>query len=200
MRRGRAAVAWGREQVTAPVKDFQGLCLQFVRMCFGLGAVYPSAIGAWDHAQRKHQTTAASTIPRGVPVFWRGGSFGHVAISLGGGLCLSTDVKRRGRVDVCRIDAIRDAWGYQLLGWTEDLNGTVVWTNRPDAPPAPKAPIRNNVTRAREQLRHARRALAIAERFLDATPDEREVAHAVGDSLDRLIDRVRDKLDRLPKT
>lgn len=200
MRRGDAACRWGRRQVTQPLKDWHGMCLQFVRMCFDLPAVHPSAGAAWRAAKRKHPTTDARTIPRGVPVFWETPSvFEHVALSLGGGLCLSTDAKRRGKVDVVRIDAIGPAWGAQLLGWTEDLNGQTVWTNKPKPPPPPPAPKRNNVQRARAQLRLARRAVAIAERYLDKTPEDRTVAHNVGDRLDGLIESISNKLDRLPK-
>lgn len=200
MRTGRAAIHWGREQVEHPLKDWRNLCLQFVRMAFDVPARYPDAGSAWDNAARRHPTTDPNTIPRGVPVFWEtAGPYDHVALSLGGGLCLSTDVRRPGRVDVVRIDAIRQAWGAQLKGWSEDLNGVTVWTNKPAAPAAPAAPVATNVSRAREQLRLSRRALAIAQRYLDAVPDERAVAHDVGVSLDKLIERVTHKLDRLPR-
>jgi len=186
--------------VDRPVKDFTRLCLQFVRMAFDLPAVYPDAGTAWDRAERRHPTTDASSIPRGVPVFWELPSVAdHVALSLGGGLCLSNDVKRPGRIDVVRIDAIGPAWGARLLGWTEDLNGSVVWRDKPKAPPAPPAKTRNNVTRAREQLRVARRAVAIAERYLAQVPDERTVARGVGDSLDQLDEAIGRRLNRLPK-
>jgi hypothetical protein len=202
VRHRRAAIAWARAQISSPVKDFTGLCLQFVRMAFGLASLYGSAIVAWDNAERKHPTTDAKTIPRGVPVFWRIGKFGHVALSLGGGLCLSTDVRRRGRVDIVRIDHIREAWGAQLLGWTEDLNGVTVWQNKPKAPAAPAAAghARNNVRRARAQLRVARRCVAIAERYLQAAPEERQIVHSVAESLDRLEDAIHDRLGRLPKS
>lgn len=200
MRRGNAACKWGRAQVDRPIKDFERLCLQFVRMAFDLPAVFPDAGTAWDRAELKHRTTDPNTIPRGVPVFWELPSVAdHVALSLGGGLCLSNDVKRRGRIDVVRIDSIRTAWGAQLLGWTEDLNGARVWTPKPKAPPAPPAPVETNVSRARAQLQVARRAVAIADKFLDRVPEERTVARKVGDSLDRLDEALGKRLDRLPK-
>lgn len=200
MRTGRAAIHWAREQVDHPLKDWTRLCLQFVRMAFDLPAVYGNAGDAWDHAKRRHPTTDPNTIPRGVPVFWEtSGAADHVALSLGGGLCLSTDVRRPGHVDIVRIDAIRQAWGCQLKGWTEDLNGVTIWHNKPAAPAAPPAPVATNVSRAREQLRLSRRALAIAQRYLGEAPDEREIAHDVGESLDKLIERITHKLDRLPK-
>lgn len=199
MRKPAAAIRWGREQIANPAKDYTALCLQFVRMCFGLGAVYPDADGAWDNAKRKHPTTTSTTIPRGVPVFWRVGQYGHVALSLGGGLCLSTDIKRRGRVDIVRIDTVTQQWGARLLGWTEDLNGVTVWQDKPKAPPAPPAPKRTNVTRARAQLNVARRAVALAESYLGDVPEERTVARNVARSLDELDAAIAGRLERLPK-
>jgi hypothetical protein len=198
-RHRRAAIAWAREQITAPVKDYTGLCLQFVRMAFGLGAGFASAKAAWQGAKFQHKTTDANTIPRGVPVFWAVGEFWHVALSLGGGLCLSTDVRRRGRVDIVRIDSIRTAWGAQLLGWTEDLNGVRVWQNKPKAPPAAPTSQRNHVTRARAQLRVARRCVAIAERELRDAPEERQRVHAVAETLDQLEQAIAGRLERLPR-
>lgn len=200
MRTGNDACAWGRRQVDQPIKDFTRLCLQFVRMAFDLPAVYPDAGTAWDKAERRHPTTDANTIPRGVPVFWELPSVAdHVALSLGGGLCLSNDVKRSGRIDVVRIDAIGPAWGARLLGWTEDLNGSRVWTPKPDAPDAPPAPAKTNVSRARAQLKVARRAVAIADKYLSQVPEDRKVARAVGASLDQLDDALGRRLDKLPE-
>lgn len=118
-----AAIRWGRRQISAPSQDWTRLCLSFVRQAYNLPAVYPSAIAAWNGADLKRHTTNAATIPRGAPVFWQGGTWGHVAISLGDGTCLSNDVRRRGRIDRVRIDAISAAWGFRLLGYTRDLNG-----------------------------------------------------------------------------
>lgn len=187
------AIAWGRRQITDPSRDFTALCLMFVRMCYGVAARYPSARVAWEEAQHKHLTTDAGSIPAGALVFWRVGEFWHVALSIGAGRCLSTDVRRRGRVDVVRIDAIGVQWGAELLGWTEDVNGVRVFN--PDADPIAGTRVQN----ARIKLRTARQLIGQAGDLLDSTPDEREVAHDVADSLDRLIDAIGRRLGRLPK-
>lgn len=195
----REAIAWGRDQIDNPVKDFTRLCLQFVRMCFELPAVFPDAGTAWDNAERKHRTTDANRIPAGVPVFFElPGVADHVVLSLGRGWCLSNDVQRPGRIDVVRIDAIRERWGAQLQGWSEDLNGFTVWQRTPEAPDAPNAPARTNVQRARANLQIARRNVAIAEKYLSQTPEERTIARSVGQSLDQLDNAIARRLDRLP--
>lgn len=159
------AIAWGRSQVDTPDKDFTRLCLQFVRMAFGLPAVYPDAGTAWDRAVHRHTVTQGSQVPRGVPVFWELPSVAdHVALSLGDGWCLSNDIKRRGRIDRVRIDSITTAWGGQLLGWTEDLNGTRVY----DAPPKPVKPLPpNRVAMARQDVSRAIRRLDRAVTMAD---------------------------------
>jgi hypothetical protein len=57
----------------------------------------------------------------------------HVALSLGDGKCLSTDINGVGTISVALIDDISRRWNGHLLGWTEDLNGYRVYS-----PPAPK--------------------------------------------------------------
>lgn len=191
MRGPKLAQAWAEDQVTRPSQDWRQLCLKFVRTAYGLPAVYPDAGTAWDRAEHKHETTDAASIPAGVPVFWRTPSrFDHVAFSTGGGWCLSTDARRPGRVDRVRIDSITTSWDAQLLGWTEDLNGHRVWR--------PK--VNNNVTAARGHLREARRQVRQAEQRLDLAPEDRAVVHDVAQRLDRVIQSITTKLERLPKT
>lgn len=109
-----------------------GMCLREVRECFGVGPTSPptdDAAEAWQRAKRKHLETSPGDIPRGVPVFWTGGSsgHGHIAISTGDGRCWSTDIERPGYFDRVPISLIGTRWGLQLVGWSEDLNGVTVW-------------------------------------------------------------------------
>lgn len=117
------AVAWAKAQTArdAPAQ-WQGLCLRFVRTAYGLPAVHPDAHSAWHAAKGKH--TGKGYPPKGVPVFWRGGRYGHVALSLGKGWCISTDYVRQGRADKVPIDTVTKGWGLQYLGWAESINGT----------------------------------------------------------------------------
>ena len=110
-------------------RDWSGWCLVFVRSCFGIAARWPSAAEAWRNAAHRHPVTRGNQVPRGVPVFWLGGreGFGHVALSRGNGSCWTTDFVRPGQVDVADIDDITRGWGMHLAGWTEDLNGQVVY-------------------------------------------------------------------------
>lgn len=194
-RTGAQAIAWGRQQVTTPSRDWEGWCLMFVRLCFAIAKRFDSARDAWEGAEHKHPTTDASSIPAGVAVFWRIGEFWHVALSIGRGKCLSTDVRRRGRVDVVRIDAIGTAWNAELLGWTEDLNGVRIYT-----PGQGEAIAENRVIQARAKLRAARVAIEQARDLLESTPEEREQVHEVAGQLSRVIAALARKLGRLPKS
>lgn len=109
-----------------------GICLWYVQHWFGTSHRYPSAIAQWSAAKRRH--AGDRNPPAGVPVYWSGGQYGHVALSLGGGRVRSTDWPSRGRVGECTIDELSRAWGKTYLGWSEDLADVVVWT----APPKPK--------------------------------------------------------------
>lgn len=120
-------VAAARQQSEHGPQAPEGMCLQMVRSCYGIGPKEPDAISAWRDA-KKHRTTNPNAIPRGYPVFWSGGSqgHGHIAISAGDGLCWSTDIRRPGFFDRVPITEIHDRWGLTLLGWTSNLNGQPV--------------------------------------------------------------------------
>lgn len=135
-RSGTDAIKWGRAQVSKPSQDWYRWCLKYVRMSFGLPGGTPDAGKAWDWAKYKHRTSDSRTIPAGVPVFWELPSVAdHVALSTGNGMCLSNDIKRRGKIDEVPIDLITRSWGGQLLGWTEDLNGVRIWSGTVPQPP-----------------------------------------------------------------
>lgn len=152
-RLGGSAVAWCRDHRVWPV----GYCLKYVRTAHGIPAVYPSAISAWNNATGRHHDDP--TPPRGVPVFWAGGRYGHVAMSCGDGYVWSTDVRTLGRVDKVSIPALTAAWRMDYLGWAEVYNRVRVYTPPPvlDASGVAKA------TRERASIAHGRllkRALA----------------------------------------
>lgn len=132
------AVARAKQFVNTPAKNWNNLCLQFVRTCYFVAAKEPNAKKAWENAKFKNKTTKAKSIPAGVPVFWQTRTVNwHVAISIGDGKCISTDIFRKGKPDIVNIDTLTRAWGATLLGWTEDLNGVRVYT-KPAAPSKPK--------------------------------------------------------------
>lgn len=129
--------AYARQESQAPSRDWTGWCAVFTRTAFGAPAIgdfdgdgAADAEDVWKAAKHKHPTSNPADIPRGVPVFWSGGSAdnGHAAVSAGNGLMWSTDIKRAGQVDLVPIDDVRRKWGMKLLGWSEDINGVRVYT------------------------------------------------------------------------
>lgn len=106
-----------------------GQCLRTVRQYYNVGSKYGTAALCWYAANNKHRVRSGYAVPRGVPVYWTGGSrgAGHIAISVGGGLCLSTDWKRAGRIDYARIDDITRYWGLNFQGFANEVNDVVVW-------------------------------------------------------------------------
>lgn len=105
-------------------------CARWTRERFGVGPLgdydgdgAADAEDMWKAAQSKHR--GDRTPPRGVPVFWGGGSSdnGHAAVSLGGGLVRSTDAAGSGRVGTVSIDFPEKQWGMPYLGWSDDLYG-----------------------------------------------------------------------------
>lgn len=134
-RKANDALAWARAQHDDGGTEWRGLCLVFVRSCFGVDRNYRSAAAAWEGARFKHRETDGRKVPRGVPYFWTGGSqgFGHIVISAGGGMCWSNDINVNGGISLVPINDITARWRQTPQGWTEDLNGVRVW--EPPRPP-----------------------------------------------------------------
>lgn len=138
MTRGtEAAIAVAREQSQNGPQYGVGECLMRVRGCYAVAAKYPDAATAWRNTKKPHPVPADANIPRGVPIWWTGGSkgFGHVAIATGDGQCWSTDIRRPGMFDKVPISEIHAEWGMPFEGWSEDINDVTVYI-----PPAPKQP------------------------------------------------------------
>ncbi len=150
VRTARGAIEWARDVSQRNVAIFAGLCLMFVRSCFNVGPLYPDAWTAWLEADRRNRCTP-NDAPRGRAGFFRGGLHGHVVLTLGKGLCYSSDVKRKGMVDVCRIADIEKAWGYTFVGTTGDLNG--------ESPVPRQKASRRRLTDRQWRIRFLRRAL-----------------------------------------
>ncbi|HEX3612691.1 MAG TPA: hypothetical protein VHU88_13475 [Sporichthyaceae bacterium] len=118
----RAAVRRARRAIGRR-RHWRHMCLSFVRTRYHLPRRQHSAYRAWRAAHHKHRHDRRP--PAGVPVFWSGGShhLGHVAISLGHGWIITTDLPRTGHVTRVRLSTIHRRWGLHYLGWTEDLEG-----------------------------------------------------------------------------
>lgn len=133
-RTGNDAVAWARNHMRWP----QGYCLQYVRTCFDVGSKYYDATTAWENARYKHRTENGGACPRAVPIWWTGGSsgHGHVALSIGGGMCISTDAAGPGKNARININELTRRWGLNFQGWTEDINGVRVYDSKAGKPAA----------------------------------------------------------------
>lgn len=124
----KLARRWVRDRVHVGV----GYCLRTIRSLYGVPALYPDAETAWEQSDRKHRTSDPHNIPWGVPVFWTNGGYGHIALSLGGNRCLTTDYVRTGELGVAPISALGPWCGGQLVGWSNDLNEVDVWEPKPE--------------------------------------------------------------------
>jgi cell wall-associated NlpC family hydrolase len=122
-----SAIARANRLVGLRRGHYPHLCLAFVRTRYELPRRHHTAIGAWLAAKHKHRHDRRP--PAGVPVFWSGGSRGrgHVAISLGHGRIISTDLPRTGHITRTGLSAPGRAWGLHYLGWTEDLEGVRIY-------------------------------------------------------------------------
>lgn len=139
---GEQAIARAQFQSAHGPPFGAGQCMMRTRMLYDAPAIgdfdgdgSPDAEDGWKFAKLKHPFHGDySAVPRGVPFWWSGGSHdnGHVVVTLGGGLCESTDIKRTGFYDQVSLSRIHEQWGLTPLGWTEDIDGVRVWT-----PPLP---------------------------------------------------------------
>ena len=125
------ADAAAEAQVGHPDAVWTDECLKFVRTMFGLepNGREGTAIAAWDDCPPVNRHPAPCNPPANVPVFWSGGSqgFGHVAVSIGNGHIISTDISGPGTVSIVPLTEIHAKWGLTFLGWTGHLEGRDIW-------------------------------------------------------------------------
>jgi cell wall-associated NlpC family hydrolase len=119
-----SAVAWAQAQMGSTQWD--GLCLEFVYQAYLHAGVdittqaggHYTAVEFWDtYAGTKNPPSDAP--PAGALVFWAGTAAfpeGHVAISEGNGMTISTEERTYAGVHEMTI-ANRNAQGYTELGW-----------------------------------------------------------------------------------
>ncbi|MCL2542747.1 MAG: hypothetical protein FWE71_09875 [Nocardioidaceae bacterium] len=171
-----------------PSRNWHGMCQDFTHSAFGVPSDgTPSAAAAWERAKYRHPETDPANIPRGVPVFWTGGShgFGHAAVSRGGGSVWGTDLVRDGQVDVYPINDVHTKWGLTLAGWTEDIDGVRVWQPdaakpAPEKKPAPAAPSAPKHATAKDALDAALASLHDGRSHLEKdTPHFHDFSQAI---------------------
>jgi hypothetical protein len=98
-----------------------GLCLWECQEIYPTNHWYPSAWVQWTSAKHKH--TSVKDIPLGAPIYYRGGKSGHVVLYVGNGQVRSTDAGGAGVMATVPIEWFEKAWGYEFVGWSEDLGG-----------------------------------------------------------------------------
>ncbi|WP_066038648.1 hypothetical protein [Herbiconiux solani] len=117
-----------------------GLCLDFVDFAMGrpgskLGNNGGPPNGAWTEAKdgyyySQHQHPGDEYPPAGVPCYWEtgpsGNTAGHIVISLGDGMCRTTDYAGAASVSTQSIASITRARRGGYLGWTEDYGGNPI--------------------------------------------------------------------------
>lgn len=112
---------------------YTGMCEKFSRTCFGFPARYPSAKLAYEASAREGKITRSYDAPAGVPVFWNivsgvNAPYDHVAVSVGGGYCVSTSAGPGRTVAKVKIETLTKAWGMVYLGWGDVYHGKRVYT------------------------------------------------------------------------
>jgi hypothetical protein len=116
--------------------NMPGKCQAWTRGIYGAPAVGDQdrdgdsdAIDGWKSEPSEYRHQGDTRPPRGVPLAWAGGDFGHRAISLGDQKVRSIDIN--GDVGTVDIRWFTRNWGYRYLGWSETISGIYI----------PKAPV-----------------------------------------------------------
>ena len=113
------AVAYAMAHLTS---GYNGMCLAHVQDAYGAVPIEPSAISAWTNSKWKHPTTDLASAPYGAPIYWSqpGNPYGHIALHLDGDRMYTTD-SGAGHPHTASISDWQHRYGYQPLGWTEDI-------------------------------------------------------------------------------
>jgi hypothetical protein len=114
-------MAFARDEINHPDRDYSGLCQSFCRTAYDVDAWAASAVAAWNRIPRQHKHIGGKPgqAPRGALLYFSGGKYGHVMIAAGiksHDKAISNDYMRQGRIDYCPRDLPR--WGLTYLGWS----------------------------------------------------------------------------------
>ena len=104
-----------------------GKCLWECQEIYPTNHWYPSAWSQWQNAKKRHNGKKA---PVGAPMYYRGGQYGHVVLYVGNGMVRSTDAGGSGKMATVPIEWFQKAWGYEYVGWSEDLGGKMIEFDR----------------------------------------------------------------------
>lgn len=137
------AVAYALGQVAHADKDYSGMCDHFAGgWTWGYGGSgYTSAIVHWRAVPASLRHRGDLDPPAGAMVFWSNGSHGHIALAVAPGKAASTDIRRRGKVDVVPIASVHERWkSCTYLGWTPPYL-VRAWGRNPHHPAAVPLPV-----------------------------------------------------------
>lgn len=115
-----------RDQHERGTTGWQGWCLRASRTAWGLPGGWDSANAWWAAVPAQHKHSWSTAPPLGAPIFWAGGSWGHIELSDGRGGIWGTDSPTRDRIGHVDINWPRDRWGFRNVGWASWLNGSVL--------------------------------------------------------------------------
>jgi hypothetical protein len=135
MRSAEGAIAWMRDQHVRGVTGWRGWCLRASRTAWGLPGGWDSANAWWAAVPAEHRHAWTSTPPLGAPVFFTGGSWGHIGLADGAGGLWHTDGPTADRIGHTSIYWPRDRWGFRPVGWASWLNGSVLPVGAAPVPP-----------------------------------------------------------------
>jgi hypothetical protein len=112
------AVDWAQSRVRA--SGWGGLCDRFVANAYGWDhSGSASAIIHWNAIASGNKYAGDRSVPPGGLAFFRGGEYGHVMISVGGGTFVSNDIDGYARISTATIAEVESEWGYTYLGWAQ---------------------------------------------------------------------------------
>ena len=124
-RNPQQAVAWAKSLATGDDTGLSGLCDHFVALAYGWGHsgdMY--ALKTWLNALEKHPGDRFA--PLGAFMVWSrrgpGVNMGHIALSAGNGMVVSTDVPGHGQVGVVPLAWFGKHWpSFEYLGWCQPM-------------------------------------------------------------------------------
>ncbi|KAF9980933.1 hypothetical protein BGZ75_007810 [Mortierella antarctica] len=115
-----SAVQWAISKIsTKRNPNYIGMCDKIMANAYGRShSGFTSAWVHWQSTPAKYKHVGNRNAPAGALVFFRGGKYGHVAISTGGTNIISTDIGGPGTLTRSSIDTIESKWGQKYVGWT----------------------------------------------------------------------------------
>jgi hypothetical protein len=130
---GISALKRAKAQVSKKCKLGINYCLYNVQEWYKTEHVYSSAKSQWDNIAENKKHRGDKNPPNGVPVFFLGGAFGHIAIATGTNQnVVSTDLPNKGYIGISTIEKVEKAWGYKYLGWSESISkNDICYTKAP---------------------------------------------------------------------